>query len=145
MVLSVSRAGGGHAIVGGGKAGGNDRVAVDDADHGLAGDCREVFGLVVVFGAGAGADVPGGHHGELPWQPRQWRDSERLPWKLAHGRSVSGHQLHHLSDNQDPGRELHHLGGGWLVSDTSGLSASDKSFGELGQTVAGGYNHLVQR
>ena len=123
VVLPVPGAGGGHAAVGRGAARGHHRAAADHAHHRLAGHRREVPGLLAVPGAGAGADVPGGDHGQLPGPPGQRGDPDGLRRELADGRRLPGHQLHHLGADAQPGRQLHHFPGGVPVPDPGRLPA----------------------
>src|SRR4051794_4163319 len=96
MVLSVPRAGGGNAIVGGGTSRGNPRTAHDDADHFVAGNYRKIFRLVVISWPRTVVDGAVVDHDELSGPAGQWRHFDHLCGKLADGRFVSGDQLHHL-------------------------------------------------
>ena len=77
VVLSVSRAGGRHALVGRRTARGHDRTPAHHADHAVAGDRRKISRVLVVPRARARADLSDRHHRELSWTPRQRRDLRR--------------------------------------------------------------------
>ena len=80
---------------------------------------------------------PGGHHRQLSRLARQRRHLRRLRRQFPHGRRLSGHQLHDLRHDPQPGRQLHRLGRHLPVPGPVRISAGDQSADADGQALAG--------
>ena len=102
--------GGGDAPVGGGTPRRHARIVIDNARHRLAGHRGQIPRLLALSRPGPVPDLPGRHHRQLSRLARQRRHFHRLRRQLPHGRRLSGHQLHDLRHDPQPGRQLHRLG-----------------------------------
>ena len=75
----------------------------------LAGHRREIPRLVALPVAGLVLDLPGRHHGQLSRLAGERRHFRRLRRQFSHGGRLSGHQLHDLGHDAQPGGQLHPL------------------------------------